>query len=122
MSTDLSKDLSRKISIFNIVFGAIVVIGGLVGYKMAKSIPSLAAGMFFGNCLMLTVWGTDLFSEKSLKWGHVLAVVLSVALLVFFVIRLLKTGKPMPAVVIISFSILSILANSFVLHKKSLEK
>ncbi|MDX1921043.1 MAG: TMEM14 family protein [Candidatus Caenarcaniphilales bacterium] len=137
MNTDLAKDstiestkeLSKKVAIFNIVFGAIVVAGGIMGYFMAKSLPSLAAGMFFGNCLMLTIWGTDLFSDKSENSqslskvntiGHIAAVVLSVALLIFFVIRLLKTGKPMPAVVIISFSTLAILANAFVLHKKSL--
>lgn len=117
------KNLEPKIIPFNFAFGAIVVIGGVIGYFTAQSLPSLAAGLFFGNLLMLTVWGcTPREAEKPKSWGFYLAVIVSVCLLVFFVIRLLKTGKPMPAAVIIPLAILGILGNSLVLHRRSLNQ
>jgi uncharacterized membrane protein (UPF0136 family) len=144
MNTDLSEkntveltqtiEWSKKASIFNFVYGAIVILGGVMGYIKAKSVPSLAAGMTFGNLLMLTVWGGNLFyspdglpakstSASTPKfWGHVAAVVLCVVLAIFFVIRLIKTGKPMPALPIISLAAVGVVLNSLVLHKKSLLK
>jgi uncharacterized membrane protein (UPF0136 family) len=118
------KNLEPKIISFNFVFGAIVVIGGLVGYFTAGSVPSLAAGMFFGNLLMLTIWGSGPSGTPESKpktWGYYVAAVASACLLSFFIIRLLKTGKPMPAAIIIPLAILGILGNIFVLHQRSLK-
>ena len=38
--------------IYYIVFGALTLLGGTVGYLKAKSLPSLIAGVFFGIALI----------------------------------------------------------------------
>lgn len=58
--------------------------------------------------------------EKSKVWGYYLATLLSVVLLVFFIIRLIKTGNPMPAVVVITLAVLSIFLNTLVMHNWTL--
>jgi uncharacterized membrane protein (UPF0136 family) len=117
------KNLETAMIPFNFVFGAIVVVGGLIGFFTAQSYASLAAGLFFGNLLMLSIWGSGPSAKdgKFRVWGYYLASIASVTLLTFFILRLLKTGKPMPAVIIIPISVLGILGNTFVLHKLSIK-
>ncbi|MDJ0624870.1 MAG: TMEM14 family protein [Candidatus Caenarcaniphilales bacterium] len=123
--------LNKVVPLYNLFFGIIVVMGGLMGYFKAGSLPSLSAGLFFGNLLMLTIWGTDFFasSEKDIEkkesprvWGYYLSTVLSVALLGFFITRIINTGKLMPAVIIITFGVFAILGNLYILHKNSINK
>jgi len=116
----------KKIAAFNFIFGIIVVAGGVIGFLTAQSAQSLAAGLVFGNLLMLSVWGTPLLKgnirNKQVVWGYYLSTILSVILLIFFLIRLIKTGKAMPASIIITLSVLSIMSNIFVLNKQAIGK
>jgi uncharacterized membrane protein (UPF0136 family) len=115
------KSLEGKIPIFNFVFGIIVVLGGVIGYWKAHSIPSLAAGLFFGNLLMLSIWGVS--DAKSNKiWGFYLANIVSISLLIFFIYRLIKTSNLLPAIIIIPLAIIAVLANTWLLHQNSLQK
>jgi len=116
--------LSAKTGLFNLIFGFIVGIGGFIGYISAKSAVSLASGITFGNLLILAYWGTGINKKTNTerKWGFYLGAVLSVVLLIFFIKRFLTTGKPMPAFVIIGFSVIGIVLNCYKLHLFSLEK
>ena len=107
------QNLENKVLIFNFVFGLLVVAGGVIGYVKAHSLPSLAAGLFFGNLLMVSIW---------LKWGNYLADIVSISLLIFFIMRLINTGKFMPAVLIIVLASMCIVVNTLVLHQRSLKK
>ncbi len=114
--------LSKKIGLYNLVFGAVVMLGGLIGYFTAKSVPSLLAGVTFGHLLILGFWGTG-FNDKTQserKWGFYLAAIVSIILLIFFIIRFMKTGKAMPAFIIIPMAAVSIFLNSYRLHLFSL--
>lgn len=111
------QNIESKVPIFNFAFGLIVVLGGAFGFIKAQSIPSLAAGLAFGNLLMLSIWGVK---EKS--WGYYLADLVSISLLIFFILRLIKTGSPMPAIPIIVLAIIGVILNTFILHQKSLKK
>jgi uncharacterized membrane protein (UPF0136 family) len=114
-------NLEQFLPKYNFGFGMLVVIGGFIGFFVSKSIPSLVAGLVFGNLLMLTIWGVTPKEQKVINyWGYYAAALLSIALLIFFIIRLIKTGKPFPAAVIIPCAFAGVLLNSFMLHKKSL--
>ncbi len=107
------QNLENKVLIFNFVFGLLVVAGGVIGYVKADSLRSLVAGLFFGNLLMVSIW---------LKWGNYLADIVSISLLIFFIMRLINTGKFMPAVLIIVLASMCIVVNTLVLHQRSLKK
>ena len=113
-----------KLPIFNFAFGFITLIGGVIGYMTAQSIPSLGSAFFFGNLLMLSIWGCGQ-GKKDIKpkyWGFYLASIVSAFLLGFFVWRLMHGAKAMPAAIIIPLAIVGILANVYVLHKASLNE
>ncbi len=117
-------DLSKKIGLYNLIFGAIVILGGLIGYFTAKSVPSLMAGITFGNLLMLGFWGTGLKEETQTerKWGFYVGAIVSIILLIFFILRFIKTGKAMPAFIIIPMAAIGIFLNTYRLHLFSLPK
>ncbi|HEY9886464.1 MAG TPA: TMEM14 family protein [Vampirovibrionales bacterium] len=114
---------------YNVVFGGLLIIGGLIGYFKSGSAASISAGLIFGNALMLTIWGTDLTVKaeepeklNKKRWGYAVAIILSVVLITTFVIRLIGGAKLMPALPIITFSLASVVLNSLVLHRHSLSQ
>lgn len=76
-----------------IAYGVLALVGGVIGYKQAQSKASLISGTISG--LMLILGGVLRSWGKT--WGLVLAVIVTVALIVVFTIRLIKTRKLMPA-------------------------
>jgi uncharacterized membrane protein (UPF0136 family) len=105
----------RRILIYNVIFGIFLILGGFMGFVTADSVESLASGLVFGNLMILSMWG--IAPDK--RWGHALATLLSVGLVVLFVLRLLKGAGPMPAVPVLVLSTAAIFANVYALNAKA---
>lgn len=83
--------LIAKIAV--ILYGALAIIGGVIGYKTAQSKVSLISGSVSG--LLLLIAGIASFLGQG--WGLILATIITAILIVVFIVRLLKTKKFMPA-------------------------
>lgn len=75
------------------VFGALTIVGGVVGFLKAKSKASLVAGGIAGVLLFVAGWLVGTVGRNGMILGHVVA--LSLALR--FVPATIKTRKLMPA-------------------------
>ncbi|HCV30054.1 MAG TPA: hypothetical protein DGO89_07370 [Microcoleaceae bacterium UBA9251] len=85
-------------------YGILTLIGGIMGYVKAKSQASLISGLVSGSLLIFA--GTAQLMGQS--WGLILAAVISAALVVVFIVRLVKTRKFMPAGMLILASLASL--------------
>lgn len=85
-----------------LIYGALVLAGGVMGYVKAKSLPSLISGLAFG--LALLVCGLGMLQGARASAGA--AVGLAVALLAVMGIRFAKTKKFMPAGLIALLSVI----------------
>ena len=79
--------------IYFIIFGALTIVGGIIGYVKAGSAPSIIAGSITG--LLLIIAGFILPEHRTT--GLATAFVVSLLLAGQFVPKLLRTGKMMPA-------------------------
>ena len=80
-------------AIYFLVFGALTIIGGVIGYVKAGSVPSIVAGAITG--ILLLVAGFILPQHRVA--GLASAFVISLLLAAQFVPKFLRTGKLMPA-------------------------
>ena len=101
----------KKQAIATIVYGLIILLGGVIGYAKAHSYPSLIAGVFFASAL-LTCGGSML---KTKPWGYYGAIVLSLVLVGFFGYRFGLSGKLFPAG---AMTLLSLITLSFLVLTK----
>lgn len=85
-------------------YGILTLIGGIMGYVKAKSQASLISGLVSGSLLIFA--GTAQLMGQS--WGLILAAAISAALVVVFILRLVKTRKFMPAGLLILASLASL--------------
>lgn len=76
-----------------ITYGIIAIIGGIIGYVQARSIPSLLSGIISGLLIILGV----VFYLQGQAWGFVQALAVIAVLVVVFTVRFVKTRKFMPA-------------------------
>lgn len=76
-----------------IAYGVLAIVGGVIGYKQAQSKASLISGAISGSLLILG----GVLRSLGQPWGLLLAVIVTVALVIVFTIRLTKTRKFMPA-------------------------
>jgi uncharacterized membrane protein (UPF0136 family) len=79
--------------IYFIIFGALTVAGGVIGYVKAGSLPSIIVGSITGVLLLVAAW---LIPEHRAA-GLVTALVVSLLLAGQFVPKFLRTGAAMPA-------------------------
>jgi uncharacterized membrane protein (UPF0136 family) len=91
-------------SIYFLIFGALTIVGGVVGYVKAGSLPSIIAGAITGVLLLVAGWITPNHRTA----GLVIALAVSVLLAVQFVPKLLRTGKMMPAGLMSVLSVIGI--------------
>src|SRR5258706_16206999 len=96
-----------------IVYGALVLVGGVMGYVKAKSLPSLISGLAFG--LALLVCGLGLW--QGAKMSAVVALGLAAALLAMMGVRFAKSKKFMPAGLIESLSLIVVVILAMAMAK-----
>lgn len=79
--------------IYFIIFGALTIAGGVIGYVKAGSLPSIIAGSITGILLLVAAW---LIPEHRAA-GLATALIVSLLLAGQFVPKFLRTGAAMPA-------------------------
>ena len=86
-------------------YGIIALIGGILGYFKAKSTASLISGGISGVLLLVCAYLQNL----GFNWALWLAAIITFILVVVFLFRLKKTGKFMPAGVMIIFGVFALI-------------
>ncbi|WP_413165118.1 TMEM14 family protein [Capilliphycus salinus ALCB114379] len=80
-----------------IAYGLLALVGGILGYTKGNSKISLISG---GICGILLIGG-GVLQWQGIPWGLILATAISILLVVVFIVRLIKTRKLMPALLMI---------------------
>ena len=92
--------------IYFIVFGALTIIGGIVGYIKAGSVASIIAGSITGVLLLVAAF---LLPEHRMV-GLATALIVSLLLAAQFLPKFLRTAKVMPAGMMSILSVIGIIA------------
>jgi uncharacterized membrane protein (UPF0136 family) len=92
--------------IYFIVFGALTIVGGIVGYLKAGSVASIIAGSITGVLLLVAAF---LLPEHR-TIGLASALIVSLLLAAQFVPKFLRTGRVMPAGMMAILSAIGIIA------------
>ena len=92
--------------IYFIVFGALTIVGGIVGYLKAGSVASIIAGSITGVLLLVAAF---LLPEHR-TIGLATAIIVSLLLAAQFVPKFLRTGRVMPAGMMSILSAIGIIA------------
>jgi len=100
--------------IYFIVFGALTIVGGIVGYLKAGSVASIIAGSITGVLLLVAAF---LLPEHR-AIGLATALIMSILLAAQFVPKFLRTGRVMPAGMMSILSVIGIVAVIIVWVKK----
>ena len=90
--------------IYFIVFGALTVAGGIIGYFKAGSVASLIAGSISG--ILLLIGGFVLPEHRAT--GLLIGLLVSLLLALQFLPKFFRTGKVMPAGVMALLAVLGI--------------
>ena len=90
--------------LYFLIFGALTIVGGVIGYVKAGSVPSIIAGALTG--ILLLIAGYILPEHRAA--GLVTAFVVSLLLAGQFVPKLIRTGKVMPAGLMSILSVIGI--------------
>ena len=91
--------------IYFIVFGALTIVGGIVGYVKAGSAASIIAGSITGVLLLVAAF---LLPERRMV-GLATALIISLLLAAQFIPKLLRTGRFMPAGIMSLLSVIGII-------------
>ncbi len=91
------------------VYGILLIVGGLMGYVKAKSVPSAVAGLVCGFIAILLGY--------RYAWHFAPYGALALALVLIFLMgrRYLRTRKPMPALPIVILSIVVAVVQVYIL-------
>jgi uncharacterized membrane protein (UPF0136 family) len=95
-------------SILDFVYAALLLLGGVLGYARARSAPSLVAGVV--AAVLMAAAAVLLRHHPRVSLG--LGIVVSLALGVFFLRRYQETHKPMPAMLVLTASVIVLLASA----------
>jgi uncharacterized membrane protein (UPF0136 family) len=79
--------------LYFLIFGALTIIGGVIGYVKAQSVPSIVAGTITGILLLVASW----ILPTNRTAGLVAALIVSLLLAAQFIPKFFRTGKVMPA-------------------------
>ena len=91
------------------IYGVLLIVGGVMGYVKAKSVPSVVAGVV---CGLIAI-----FLGANYTWHDApyAALALSLFLIILMGRRYLRTRKTMPAVPIVVLSVIVALAQLYIL-------
>ncbi|MDJ0581361.1 TMEM14 family protein [Crocosphaera sp.] len=87
--------------IATLIYGILLLVGGIFGYIKAKSKPSLISGFISGLLLLIS----GVLQWQQISVGLILAQILTLVLAIVFAIRLWKTRKFMPAGLMLMVSV-----------------
>lgn len=90
-------------AVIGLMYRLVVLVGGVVGYAMKGSLPSILAGGAFGIALLASAWA--MLKGKAIGWYAALG--LAAALALFFGNRYWQEGVLMPAGLIAALSLLA---------------
>ena len=90
--------------LYFLIFGALTIIGGVIGYVKAGSLPSIIAGAITGVLLLIAGW----ILPTNRAVGLLIALIVSLLLAAQFVPKLIRTGKMMPAGLMSILSVIGI--------------
>ena len=99
-------------SLLVIVYALLVIVGGVLGFVKAGSRPSLIGGLVGGLALLAAGWGIS----RGQVWGLQAALVLTLALFVFFTVRYVRTRAFMPGGLMAILSLLALVATWLSAH------
>jgi uncharacterized membrane protein (UPF0136 family) len=91
--------------IYFIVFGALTIVGGIIGYVKAGSVASIIAGSITGVLLLVAAF---LLPEHRMV-GLATALIVSLLLAAQFIPKLLRTGRVMPAGIMSLLSVIGVI-------------
>lgn len=91
--------------LYFLIFGALTIVGGVIGYVKAQSVPSIIAGSITG--VLLLIAGYILPEHRAA--GLITALIVSLLLAAQFVPKLIRTGKVMPAGLMSILSVIGII-------------
>ena len=86
------------------VYGVVCIIGGIIGYLQAKSTPSLISGCISGILLFISSY----LITQGFEWAFLMAGAITLLLIIVFSFRLKKTGKFMPAGLMIILGVITL--------------
>ena len=96
------------------LYGLFSLAGGLIGYVKAGSMASIVAGGISGIILLLSAWGIS----KENKSSAYVALVVALLLGGRFIMTLIKSFKVMPDLLMVVFSLVTLLMVGIYLLKK----
>ena len=79
--------------LYFLVFGALTIVGGIIGYVKAGSLPSIIAGAITGVLLLVAGFLLPEHRAAGIATGFVVSFLLAAQ----FVPKFIRTGKMMPA-------------------------
>ena len=91
--------------IATIFYGLLSIAGGIIGYVKSKSTVSLISGGISGLLLLILA----VMMDRGQTWAASIAAIIIALLVVVFIVRWFKTKKPIPALPMIFFGILSLI-------------
>ena len=100
--------------LYFLIFGALTIIGGIVGYAKAQSVASIVAGTITGVLLLVAGW----VLPEHRAAGLITALIVSLVLAAQFVPKLVRTGKVMPAGVMSILSVIGLIVALVAWFKK----
>ncbi len=90
--------------IVTIFYGLLSIGGGVIGYLKSQSKVSLISGGVSGLLLLILA----VMMHSGLSWAYPIAVSIISLLTIVFIVRWFKTKKPMPALPMIFFGLVSL--------------
>ncbi|MDJ0651753.1 MAG: TMEM14 family protein [Simkaniaceae bacterium] len=109
----MEKKTLKTVGIITFIYSLLVFAGGVLGFIMKQSTPSLVAGSFFSLSLLFA-------SVKTMtchRWGVIMIFILLLALDAFFSYRFLTTQKFFPSGAMLLLTTSVIIIQIFQLHK-----